>query len=659
MKKSKFLIAGIAIFLSCLVAILVYNDKIEKNSPTYYKQGVLFYNKGDYSNAYYNFNKIRWISPLYTMALFKQAKSAQKIGDYSTAADKYKLFLEREPNSIFSKSARYNLAKCYYHLKKYQEAKKLFEQSKEKNNNINSVEDYYLGMLNKNSDELKANEYFTNYLTSDSSIDKNYEIAAIDEFTSLKKEMDKTEIKMVGEIYLKNNQYKKALTYLSKLPLEDSWDYLVLANHYAGNKLIAKTLIEKGLVKYSKQAKVENLNKIYNIYASYLKGTKVNNWMFILNLVQDKNLNGEDYVLYKLAGLQSGEKAYMLYSLLEKKYPNSNYAPESLWNVFWYKYNKQEYNAAAELAYKHLKQYKNVNSTPKIAFWLAKTELKQNKINEAHNILNKIIAKYPDDYYALRSEYLLNKRSDFWNTDKNLQLPQNSKEIEFPISLSELNIKDVKLINSLFELGDYDVWLDADFKNKIVESWFEQRKGKISRSAILARDAIKEMEVKPSFLSAAYKLAYPLHYSDEINIVSKKLEIDPYYVISIIKEESHFDPNAKSSTMATGLMQLMPSTANFMISKHLMNYNFLTKLQDSKTNIYIGTNYIKYLKDKFNNDLYVTAAYNAGEGYVVKWLKQYRTKDNDEFIESIPFEETRNYIKKVYRTYHLYKKIYK
>ena len=128
-----------------------------------------------------------------------------------------------------------------------------------------------------------------------------------------------------------------------------------------------------------------------------MSGTKIKNWTQTLKIVQLNNLKGEDYVLYKIAGISPKEKALLIYKNIEEKYPNSNYAPESLWNVFWSNYKLKNYKKAEELAIKHLKTYKNVNSTTRIAFWLAKTEQKLNKNAEAQNILSKIASKYPDD----------------------------------------------------------------------------------------------------------------------------------------------------------------------------------------------------------------------------------------------------------------------
>ncbi len=658
MKLLKYIGISLAVIVPCIITILIYNDKITQNSPVYYKQGVEFYKNGDYQNAYYNFGKINRISPLYSMAIYKQAKSAQKAGDYNTAVLKYNLYLKRNPNSLFSQTARYNLAKCYYYLKDYETAKKLFLETKSKMKDNASTADYYLGLIEKSTDKEASAKYFIQYLNNKENTNRNYELSAAQELSSIGRELTEDEKLIVGTTFYNNKKYAKALEYLSTLPMDKCWDYLVLANHYAGNKVIAKKLFEQGISIYSDKINKENLHKIYDIYTSYMTGSKLKNQAQMLNLIEKHNLAGADYAIYKLANISSKERALALYNELINRYPDSDYAPETLWQLFWNKYSLKNYPEAENLAIKHLKSYKNAKSTPKIMFWLVKTEIKLNKTSEANNILSRLITKYPDDYYGLRGEYLSNKRTDFWKTAQNKKLPINKEEIAFPISLSHLEIKDLKLINSLFAMGDYEIWLDADFDNKITQSWFEQRKNKKSRSIVLARDAIQEMEIKPSVLSAGYKLAYPIHYGEEINIAGEKLNLDPYLIISIIREESYFDEFARSATNAAGLMQLMPVTANFMVSKLSEDIPVLADLDNPKVNLYIGCNYLKYLKERFNNDLYAVAAYNGGEGSINKWLKNFNYGDYDEFIENIPLEETRNYVKKVFRTYHMYKKIY-
>ncbi len=661
MKYIKYLIGFLIILVPCIVAILIYNDKITQNSPLYYKQGVNFYNNGDYQNAYYNFGKINRISPLYPMALYKQAKSAQKVGDYSMAAIKYKLFLEKSPNSIFAKTAKKNLAKSYFYSKQYNEAKNLFEEIKQKSNKQGAEEDYFLALLEKNTDKNKAAEYLRNYLKENlknENTDKLFTLNAAEELATLNTTLSSEDKKILGIVYYKNGKYDKAVEYFSKLPLDMCWDYLVLANHNTGNKVIAKKLIESGLSLYSQKADENNLHNIYDIYTSYMPGTKLNNWRKMHKIIKDNALKGEDYVMYKLASMVNKENALILYKEITEKYSDGNYAPESLWHIFWDKYIKKDYKNAELLAIKHIQKYKQVKSSPKLLFWFAKTLEKEGKTADAHNYLSKLTTKYPDDYYGLRAEYILNKKNNFWKTDKTKKIPIQKEEIEFPIILSHLDIKDLKLINTILEMGDYDIWDDADFENPIIKSWIELKKNNKTRSIVIARNAIAEMDIKPPYMSASYKLAYPRYWIEEINIAGKKLELDPYLIIALIREESYFNENAKSISNATGLMQLMPATANYMISMLSDNIPSYTNLDDPRMNMYLGCNYLKYLYDKFKNDIFVVASYNGGEGSVSKWLKTYSTTDYDEFIENIPFDETRNYVKKVFRSYHLYRKIY-
>lgn len=662
MKYLKYILIGLAIIVPCIVTVLIYNDKITQNSPVYYKQGTDFYNQGDYQNAYYNYAKIKLISPLYSMALYKQAKSAQNLGDYSTAALKYNLYLKNASTNIFTDSAMYNLAKSYFYLKQYDNARAEFLLIKNKKGEKPSKVDYYLALLYKQNDKNESAKYFRSYIKGvlDNEIeDKSCLLSSAEELANLGINLTNDDKKLIGETYYKNQKYSKALEYFSKLPMSEYWDYMVLTNHYAGNKVVAKKLIENGLSRYSSFADSNRLSKIYDIYTSYMQGRKVKNWTQMHTIAQDNSLAGSDYVMYKLASMVPRDKALGFYKIIAEKHPNSAYAPEALWKLFWNEYYiVKNYAAAESIALKYIKSYETVTSRPKMLFWLAKTQMKLNKYSEAHNTLTKLVTKYPDDYYGLRAESIINKRTDFWKA--NFKNNIKSKEVlGFPISLSNMDIKDLKIINTIFSLGDYEVWLDADFDdNKIVESWFEAKKGKKSSSIVMARNTIADMDTKPSFLSAAYKLAYPLYYTDEVNTLSKKFNLDPYFVMAFIREESYFNENAVSSTNAVGLMQLMPGTANYIIAKYSLDIPLDKDITDININILLGCTYLKYLEERFTgNDLLVAAAYNGGEGSVNKWLKN-NNRDADEFIENIPFDETYNYVKKIFRTYHLYKKIY-
>ena len=124
---------------------------------------------------------------------------------------------------------------------------------------------------------------------------------------------------------------------------------------------------------------------------------------------------------------------------------------------------------------------------------------------------------------------------------------------------------------------------------------------------------------------------------------------------SIIKEESHFNPFATSSVGAIGLMQLMPTTYNEVVKKH----NLPTNLNVETINITAGSLYYSSLKKVLGNkDLYAITAYNGGIGSVTNWFSKLIYSDTDEFVEQIPYPETKNYVKKVLRTYWVYGNVY-
>lgn len=664
MKYWKYIVLALSIIVSCTVAVLIYNDIITEDAPRYYKQGSELYDAGDYPNAYYNFSKISKISPLYNISLFKQAKSAQKAGDYNTAATKYKLFLDKEPKSLFAKTAKMNYAKSCYYSKQFENAMPVFEDLLKEDEVTKAEALYFSGLTAKqNGDKEKSVKYLKDYLTyalDKEAKHKDYILSAAEELSQSGAEFNEDDKKLIGIAYYKSGKCQKSLEYFSVLPYEKAWDWFVLANHYAGNKVIARKLIESGLLTYAKYSTSDNLKNIYSVYTSYMSGNRFRNWQTMLEIVRKNDLPGEDYVLYKIADMLTPDKSITYYADIAANHSKGDYAPEALRRVFFHKYINQDYSGAEEIALKHIALYPKAKSAPGMLFWAAKTFEKENKLSEAHAFYAKLVAKYPDDYYGLRAASINEKRSDFWKTVPGAIVPGKAEMPEFPILMSDIDIGDLKVINTIFEAGDYDIWQDANFRNPVVESWFERRKDNKSRSIVLARDEIERLDVKPPYLSSAYKLAYPRYWSDEINKAASENNLDAYFVTALIREESYFNNRAKSSTFASGLMQLMPDTATFVLGMLNKELNNEEGLEDPESNITLGCAYLKYLRERFDgDDLLATAAYNGGEGSVNKWVKQFGTEDYDLFIERIPFDETRNYVKKVFRSYHMYRKIYK
>ena len=152
---------------------------------------------------------------------------------------------------------------------------------------------------------------------------------------------------------------------------------------------------------------------------------------------------------------------------------------------------------------------------------------------------------------------------------------------------------------------------------------------------------------------------YPFKYRSIINRYAYEYSIDPLFVASVIKTESNFDRNAKSSKGATGLMQLTPATGKW-IAKEMDIENYSDEmLLDPETNIKMGCWYLNDLKKEFNgNKDLILAAYNGGRGNVKNWLNSSDNSKDGKTLNLIPFKETDMYVKKVKVTYNIYSKIY-
>lgn len=154
------------------------------------------------------------------------------------------------------------------------------------------------------------------------------------------------------------------------------------------------------------------------------------------------------------------------------------------------------------------------------------------------------------------------------------------------------------------------------------------------------------------------KKRLPIKYNEQVIKCARVYELDEYLVYSVICAESGFDKDAQSSVGAKGLMQLMPETAVWLKEKYSLEVD-PENLFDPDTNIMLGCCYIKYLLGRFDNDVnLVLAAYNGGEGNVKKWLQDEKYSKDGKNLTYIPYEETRNYVKKVSTYYKLYKEIY-
>jgi soluble lytic murein transglycosylase len=155
-----------------------------------------------------------------------------------------------------------------------------------------------------------------------------------------------------------------------------------------------------------------------------------------------------------------------------------------------------------------------------------------------------------------------------------------------------------------------------------------------------------------------WRILFPEPWWETIKAESAKNNLDPYLVASLIRQESEFDPSVVSYANAWGLMQLLPAVGKAMAKQEGMNHFQTFQLLDPETNIRLGTRYLRQMMDRFGGvQEYALAAYNAGDNRVVDWEAAGPYHGMDEFVESIPFTQTREYVEAILRNEDTYKAI--
>jgi soluble lytic murein transglycosylase len=154
------------------------------------------------------------------------------------------------------------------------------------------------------------------------------------------------------------------------------------------------------------------------------------------------------------------------------------------------------------------------------------------------------------------------------------------------------------------------------------------------------------------------ELLFPLAYWETIRRESQTYGLDPYVVAGLIRQESAFDPNARSHANALGLMQIIPSTGQLVARRQGLRKISPSQLFEPELNIRLGSSYLANLVQQFGRVEYAAAAYNGGPARVSRWVRESPEQEIDEWVESIPIRETRLYVQAVTRNAAHYRRLY-
>lgn len=652
----------ISVIICAVFAIIVVNTwtsmRSESDGLRTYAQGLEYFKDEDFHKAYDKFAKVSPNSALKPAAIYRQAKCAESMQANKLAQKHYRQLIRRYPDFPISVRIKYLLAQNIYE-RSPKRAKRHFKNiiKKYPDSEYAIASKYYLGLIqvrdlekDKNPTKLaldiqKAEDYFKDYLKDAPA--GRYAIYSINKLKDLNpNSLTGEENLIIARSYYALGEFELAQKYLDKTNIAYSWCDIVKNYYEVRNYAKVKEITEKGVSAYSQYVDKEDMYKAVDLYLQTQTGNKNSAISYLSTLSKGKS--SEDYIKYLTCMNSPIEARDMCYYELYNKFPDGRFAADALSNIIFSNIKNERYTTAKKLGKEHLQKYPNVNSTPFVLFWLAKAEERSKNYEGSREYYKKVMNLYPDSYYAYRSYIDMYRIED----------PLFAKDLEYkPVVFPYEQSKNDNLVIKLALLKDYGLVNELCKNDKFVQSWLAYENGDYNSSVVIARDAMEKLDKKPPKTDFRWRLVYPIHYYDTIKEFT--LNNNPILLLAVVKEESHFDPKASSAVGAKGLMQLMPQTANEVKNAYGLTFSGTDYLYNPRYNIQLGSLYLSKLK-KMNDgsDFYAILSYNGGAGMVKSWKNNIAYDYRDDLLEQIPYSETQNYLKKVYKTYWNYARIY-
>jgi soluble lytic murein transglycosylase len=376
---------------------------------------------------------------------------------------------------------------------------------------------------------------------------------------------------------------------------------------------------------------------------------------------------------------QDLERAGETYRELVMRFPATDRADELAWRIGWLQYSQRQFSSAAREFGAAAERFPQSMFASNARFWQAKALEKSGHGSQALPLYEQVAREYPYTYYGLRAQEVLRTRSPLGQVSGNaLPLGGNfvSSTGRFQQSTAEAGLSDAARFhgvraNELLALRFLD-----DGREEIAH-WAKGLGEGVPERALLARaylkadmppQAIRILNTALSSVTAVERLSlpsefwtslFPMLYWEEVQDAARYTPLDPWLILGVIRQESAFSPRAVSRSDARGLMQLLPSTGREVYERIGLAAFRDDLLFDPRLNVRLGAQYLGRLTEAHRGNLILAlAAYNAGPGRVKRWIQELSTADWDEFIEHLPFEETRLYVKSVLRNHGVYQRLY-
>ena len=364
-----------------------------------------------------------------------------------------------------------------------------------------------------------------------------------------------------------------------------------------------------------------------------------------------------------LEGAGSLPEAQTVYATLAASYPDQEEAGRALWRLGWLAWFQGTYTQAGETWSRILRIRGGQGHREAVTYWLGRADELRGEADGAARRFAAAQADAPGSYYSLLAAQRRGRVGPSRSAPSPVTLPSDPLE---PLHADAGYTR----VEGLRAVG-LQTFADEEMA-EMTRGALGDPKRLYALSAAYAQESRYHLALRilrRHFLSLArsgvdaaprafWEMFYPLGWRNELMGAAVHAAIDPFLVAAVVREESSFYPQARPRVGARGLMQLMPETARPLAQARRLTFNNGELLDDPAANLDLGTAFLATLLREFGDARLAIAAYNAGPARVREWWGARRSDDLEVWVEQIPFNETRAFVKRVMLAWDEYRRLY-
>jgi soluble lytic murein transglycosylase len=365
------------------------------------------------------------------------------------------------------------------------------------------------------------------------------------------------------------------------------------------------------------------------------------------------------------------QRAQEAYRTLYEKFPKGKYAERALWKAALYSYIEGRYVEAFGDFARYLSFFSGTGSAGAPVYWMGRCLQKMSHNSGSAELYERARELANHSFYGLLAQQALDTLEEAGPDAAKVPLPPDFDRVRlklnalsFPPSemaapsnqaaqaiersrrlatagLPDLALSELRAATSRFP-GDKGI-------SYVMSRIYEIQQDFVGVISTLRR-TFSDYNNRPldALPREVWALLFPMRHQQIVSTYAARNGLDPNLVLGVIRQESAFMTSARSPSNARGLMQILPSTGRMLARQMGISRYSTDRLYQAETNISMGTRYLAQMLTRFGGKPELAlAAYNAGDSRVDRWLTEFGNVDTAEFVERIPFNETRNYVKQV------------